>query len=151
MRRADWLVKTLMLGKIEGRRRRDEMVAWHHWLNGHEFDQNLEDSEKQESLACCSPWGWKELKWLSDWTTTQRYLLFSPLLPQSNSACWASCAWNQSPLFGAGFLWLSALRGGAHCLTLMHCLNVAQLAHVCCVSLWVDTCSHVLAAHCTWV
>ena len=37
----------------------DEMVAWHHWLNGHEFDQNLEDSEKQESLACCSPWGHK--------------------------------------------------------------------------------------------
>ena len=42
MRRADILEKTLMLGKIGGRRRRgtteDEMVGWHHWLNGHEFE-----------------------------------------------------------------------------------------------------------------
>ena len=40
MRRADLLGKTLMLGKIEGRRRRgkqDEMVRWHHRLDGHEF------------------------------------------------------------------------------------------------------------------
>ena len=41
MQRADSLEKTLMLGKIEGRRRRgwteDEMVGWHHRLNGHEF------------------------------------------------------------------------------------------------------------------
>ena len=40
MRRADSLEKILMLGKIEGRRRRggqDEMVGWHHWLNGHGF------------------------------------------------------------------------------------------------------------------
>ena len=41
MRRTDSLEKTLMLGKIEGGRRRpteDEMVGWHHWLNGHEFE-----------------------------------------------------------------------------------------------------------------
>ena len=40
MRRTDSLEKTLMLGKIDGRRRRgrqDEMVGWHHWLNGHEL------------------------------------------------------------------------------------------------------------------
>ena len=36
------------------------MVGWHHWLNGHEFEQTLGDSEEQESLACCSPWGHKE-------------------------------------------------------------------------------------------
>ena len=39
----------------------DEMVGWHHRLNGHEFEQTLEDSEGQGSLACCSPWGCKEL------------------------------------------------------------------------------------------
>ena len=39
----------------------DEMVGWHHWLNGHEFEQTSGDSEGQESLACCSPWGCKEL------------------------------------------------------------------------------------------
>ena len=38
----------------------DEMVGWHHLLNGHEFEQILRDSEGQGSLACCSPWGHKE-------------------------------------------------------------------------------------------
>ena len=33
------------------------MVGWHHRLNGHEFEQTPGDSEDQESLACCSPWG----------------------------------------------------------------------------------------------
>ena len=65
MQRADSLEKTLILGKIEGIKengmREDEMVGWHHRLNGHEFEQTLEDSEGQGSLACCSPWGCKEL------------------------------------------------------------------------------------------
>ena len=66
MRRADSLEeKTLMLGKIEGRRKtaitEDEMVGWHHWLKGHEFEQTPEDGEGQGSLVCCSPWGCKEL------------------------------------------------------------------------------------------
>ena len=39
----------------------DEMVGWHHWLNGHEFDQASEDSEGQGSLPCCSSWGCKGL------------------------------------------------------------------------------------------
>ena len=64
-----WIVnsleKTLMLGKTEGRTRRgttkDEMVGWHHWLNGHDFEQTPGNSEGQGSLACCSPWGRKEL------------------------------------------------------------------------------------------
>ena len=34
----------------------DEMVGWHHQLNGHEFEQAPEDGEGQGSLACCSPW-----------------------------------------------------------------------------------------------
>ena len=34
----------------------DEMVGWHHQLNGHEFAQTLGDSEGQGSLVCCSPW-----------------------------------------------------------------------------------------------
>ena len=39
----------------------DEMVAWHHLLNGHEGEQSAGDGEGQGSLACCSPWGQKEL------------------------------------------------------------------------------------------
>ena len=33
----------------------EEMVGWHHRLNGQEFEQTLGDGEKQGSLACCSP------------------------------------------------------------------------------------------------
>ena len=48
----------------------DEMVGWHHRLNGHEFEQALGVGDWQGSLACCSPWGYKEsdtTEWL-DWT-----------------------------------------------------------------------------------
>ena len=38
----------------------DEMVGWHHWLNGRESEQTLGDSEGRGNLACCSPWGRKE-------------------------------------------------------------------------------------------
>ena len=38
----------------------DEMVGWHHWLDGHEFEQTLGDGEGQGSVACCSPWDHKE-------------------------------------------------------------------------------------------
>ena len=38
----------------------DEMVGWHHWLNGHEFEQAPGVGDGQGSLACCSPWGHKE-------------------------------------------------------------------------------------------
>ena len=58
MRKADSLEKTLMLGKIEGRRRKateDEMGVWHR-LNGHEFEQTLGDGGGQGSLECCSLW-----------------------------------------------------------------------------------------------
>ena len=47
-----------MLGKTEGRRRRgqeDEMVGWHHQLNGHEFEQAPRAGDGQGSLACCIP------------------------------------------------------------------------------------------------
>ena len=37
----------------------DEMVGWHHQLNGHEFEQTPGDCEWQGSLACCSPWSCK--------------------------------------------------------------------------------------------
>ena len=43
----------------------DEMVRWHHQLNGHEFEQTPGNSEGQGSLACCSPCSHKELTWLS--------------------------------------------------------------------------------------
>ena len=41
----------------------DEMVGWHYWLNGHEFEQTQGDSEGQGSMLCCSSWGREELDW----------------------------------------------------------------------------------------
>ena len=44
----------------------DEMVGWHHWINGNKFEQAPRIGEGQGSLACCSPA--KSWTWLSDWT-----------------------------------------------------------------------------------
>ena len=66
MQRADSLEKTLMLGKIEGRRGRGQQRM--RWLdgitdfNGHEFEQTLGVGKGQRSLACCSPWGRKRVR-----------------------------------------------------------------------------------------
>ena len=65
MGRTDSLENTLMLGKIEGRKRRgrqeNEMVGWRHLLYGHEFEQAPGVGNGQGSLACCSLWGHNEL------------------------------------------------------------------------------------------
>ena len=62
MQRADSFEKTLMLGKIEGGRRRgrqDEMVGWHHRFNGHGFGQTPGVGDGQGGLACCGSRGGK--------------------------------------------------------------------------------------------
>ena len=65
MGRTDSFEKTLMLGKIEGRKKKgttkDEMVGWHHRLDGDEFEQALGVGEGQGGLECCSPGCCKEL------------------------------------------------------------------------------------------
>ena len=46
----------------------DEMLGWHHWLDGHEFEQAPEVGDGRQSLASCSPWGHKEsdkTEWLN--------------------------------------------------------------------------------------
>ena len=49
-----------MLGKISEKEEKgvteDEMVGWHHQLDGHEFEQTLGGSEGGGSLVCCGPW-----------------------------------------------------------------------------------------------
>ena len=72
-----WLTgKDLDTGKDWGQEEKgmteDEMVGWHHWLNGHEFDQTPGDREGQGGLACCSPWGCKELN-TTEWLNKELY------------------------------------------------------------------------------
>ena len=78
MRRADSLEKTLMLAKIEGRRKRGQQrmrwIWWHHRLNGHEFGWTPGVGDGQGGLACCNSWGHKEsdmTEWLN-WTEHKR-------------------------------------------------------------------------------
>ena len=68
----------------------DEMVGWHHRLNGHEFGWTPGVGDGQGSLACCSPWGHKEsdmTEWLNWWT--HRYFLstlgYNSVMLYSNS------------------------------------------------------------------
>ena len=68
-----WLIwKALDAGKDWGQEEKgmteDEMVGWHRWLDGHEFEWAPADGDGQGSLACCSPAGCKELDVSSDWT-----------------------------------------------------------------------------------
>ena len=56
----------------------DEMVGWYHQLNRHEFEQTLGVGDRQGSLACCSPWGHKELD------TTELTWIESYLNPYNN-------------------------------------------------------------------
>ena len=74
VRRTDLLEKTLIAGKDwrqeEKGTTEDEMVGWHHRLDGPEFEQTPGVDDGQGSLVCCSSWGHKEsdmTEWLN-WT-----------------------------------------------------------------------------------
>ena len=74
MWRADYVGKDTDAGKDWGQEKwatEDEMVGWHHWLKGHEFEQAPGGGEYQGSLVFCSPWGPKELD-TTEWTTELR-------------------------------------------------------------------------------
>ena len=92
------------------------MVGWHHRLNGHEFEQTLEDGEGQGSLACCSPWGHKESD-MTELLNKDMYLTFAPPGPVStflhSALCprrWAFLDCFSEP-FPSGFTLDSAKKG----------------------------------------
>ena len=53
----------------------NEMVRWHHRLNGHEFEKTLGDGEGQGNLGCCSPWGHKELDMIEGLSSNNNTLI----------------------------------------------------------------------------
>ena len=81
----------------------DEMVGWHHRLDGHEFEQALGESEGWWSLVCCSLWGHSQTR-LSHRTTIIKQFFFLPgyhpgnlNLPQMQRSVWAVRCWRCVP------------------------------------------------------
>ena len=75
----------------------DEMVGWHHRLNGHNFEQTPGDSEGQGSLVCCSLWGCKEFdmtQWLKnnnvESSSTTRDRTCAPALDSQSLTHWTA-------------------------------------------------------------
>ena len=91
MRRTDTLVKTLILGKIEGRRRwgwqRMRWVGWHYQLDGHKFEQAPGFGDGQGSLTCYIPRGCKELDTTDRLNWLTEYLYLCMTLHDMNELC----------------------------------------------------------------
>ena len=94
----------------------DELVGWHHWLSGHEFEQALGFDDGQGSLPCYTPWGHKE----SD--KTEQLTWLTPLLKRlwfsfHISNTWCSLLWkysecvflNKKPIFSGGVTFISCI------------------------------------------
>ena len=76
-----WLIgKDLDAGKDWGQEEKgtteDEMVGWHHWLNGHGFEWAPGAGDGQGGLACCSSWGRKELDTTERLNWTSQYIIW---------------------------------------------------------------------------
>ena len=80
----------------------DEMVRWHHRLNGHEFEQSLGDSEGQGSLVCYSPWVHKESETTDQLNNFYHIVIISKRssLFSTHMTCWI----NQCSLLSAKHL-----------------------------------------------
>ena len=86
-------------GQEEKETTEEEMVGWHHWFNGHEFEQALGDGGEQGYLAWCSPWDHKQLD-TTEWLNNSHHLTNIFLsFPLNLSGFW-------SPMFRV-FFWSS--------------------------------------------
>ena len=95
----------------------DEMVGWHHWLNGHEFEYALGIGDGQGSLACCSPWGCRVRH---DWATELNWRLTLVLVIWLATANWATVNIRSDSDYS---LWLSLSEHG-YCNVKKLCLNL---------------------------
>ena len=109
MWRADSLEKTLM--QEEKGTTEDEMVGWHHQLNGHEFEQALGDGEGQRSLACCSPWVTKSRRQLSSWTIASK----EQVQKKKSFQWWNSASYTEGTKYK--HVWVNK---GMHCSKVYH-------------------------------
>jgi len=113
----------------------DEMVGWHHWLNGHEFKQTLWESEGQKSMACCIHGVAKSWTWLSDWTTATQWqiVLSISLWMHFLSMCvlwWDVCLINCQLLLGAYFLIFMSFQSSLFWICLLSDIRFANILSV---------------------
>ena len=125
----------------EKRTAKDKMAGWHHWLDGHEFEQAPGVDDGQGSLACCSPWDHKELDTTEqlNWTETTHSVLWcfaAEALRNKYRQLWSSQSFVQNFLTVSSFFALSRLpswglsgTSGSEltCLYCRHCLCIHLL------------------------
>ena len=68
------------------RGKQNKIVGWRYWLNGREFEQTLGDGEGQGSLACCSPWGCKELDRTEQLNRNNNIKIHEKIIKEAESA-----------------------------------------------------------------
>ena len=96
----------------------DEMVGWHHWLDGHEFERDSEFGDGQGSLACCNPQSCKEtdtadrLNWTKLNLGVNMGKSTTPSRPGPNGSSWVTVGDTGicsllNPILGRGWCWLS--------------------------------------------
>ena len=99
----------------------DEMVGWHHQLNGHEFEQTPGDGKGQGSLACCSSWSLKEsdmTEWLKSNNRKKHRFLWVQVFNLLSCSRW-NCFLEEPALgFPAGF---GHSHSPPHCASLACC------------------------------
>ena len=86
----------------------DEMVGWHHRLDGHEFEQTPGVGDVQGSLACCSPWG-RSWTWLSDWIELMVVLVI--VCKFKIVACLEMCSINDLHIIEDRDVWFVGITG----------------------------------------
>ena len=89
-----------------------EMVGWHHWLNGHKFEQTLGDNEGQGSLMCCSLWGCEESYMTEQLNNSNNKILTGNTVQCRYSICWLQ--WPQTPLIPCPIPCLESRVQGVH-------------------------------------
>ena len=75
------------------------MAGWHHWLDGHEFEQAPGVGDGQGSLACCSPWGYKELD-MTEWLNWRQHI------KKQRHYLAHKCPYSQSCGFSNSHVWM---------------------------------------------